>query len=131
MNGERSLHTSLDMSIKLAVSGKLHPLDRFLLIARISAMHKKNITKEYLAYKNSLGLKQRYYDMFEYRNGLTDGNWHTLKETGQRFGISGGRVRQIEGRVIYEVEKSHVTQRPLPNRSGLSVMDFHHGYLLL
>ena len=67
-------------------------------------MKKKNITKEYLAYKNSLGLRQRYYDIFEYRNSLADGSRHTLEETGQRFGISGGRARQIEARVIFEVE---------------------------
>jgi len=73
-------------------------------IAKITGMQKKNITKEYLTYKNSLGLKQRYYDIFEYRNGITDGKWHTHKETGQRFGISGSRVRQIEGRVIYEIQ---------------------------
>jgi DNA-directed RNA polymerase sigma subunit (sigma70/sigma32) len=84
---------------------QLDPLDPFGLRDKISAMHKKNITKEYLACKGSLSLKQRYYDIFEYRQGLADKVWHTLKATGQRFGISGCRVRQIEGRVIYEVEK--------------------------
>lgn len=45
--------------------------------------------------------------MFEFRNGLTDGVCHTLKETGQRFGgISGNRVRELEARVIYEVGKA-------------------------
>jgi DNA-directed RNA polymerase sigma subunit (sigma70/sigma32) len=68
-------------------------------------MQKKNITKEYLVYKSSLGLKQRYYDIFEYRHALTDRNWHTLQETGKKFGIGGTRVRQIEARVIFEVDK--------------------------
>ena len=89
----------------LAISGKFDPLDPFATEIRISTMHKKNITKEYLACKGLLSLKQRYYDIFEYRQGLADGVWHTLKATGQVFGISACRVRQIEGRVRFEVEK--------------------------
>ena len=92
------------MSIKLAISGKFDPLDPFVQITETSAMHKKNITKEYIAYKNSLGLRQCYYDIFEYRNGISDGSWHTQKETGLKFGIGGGRVGQIEARVRFEVE---------------------------
>ena len=68
-------------------------------------MQTKNITEKYLGYKSSLGLKQRYYDIFEYRNGLTDGKVYTQRETGEKFGIGPTRVRQIEARVVFEVQK--------------------------
>lgn len=58
----------------------------------------------YMRVKDMLNLKPRYLEMFEYRNGLTDGEIHTLSETGKQFdGISGNRVRQLEARVIFEV----------------------------
>jgi DNA-directed RNA polymerase sigma subunit (sigma70/sigma32) len=59
----------------------------------------------YQVNKHLLKLKDRYYAIFEYRNGVTDGKRHTLKETGMKFGICGGRVGQIEARVWYEVER--------------------------
>lgn len=60
----------------------------------------------YQVNKHLLLLKDRYFDIFEYRNGLTDGTKHTLEETGKKFGISGGRAGQIEARVWYEVEQA-------------------------
>ena len=36
-------------------------------------------------------------------SGITDGKAHTQKETGQKFGISGNRVGQLEARMKYEI----------------------------
>ena len=57
--------------------------------------------------KPSLKLKERYFEMFEYRYGLADGVRHTLNETGARFGISGNRANQLIARVKYEIEQSN------------------------
>lgn len=61
----------------------------------------------YKELKHLLKLKERYCEMFEFRNGLKDGVRHTLAETGKNFGgISGNRVRQLEARVIFEVGRA-------------------------
>ena len=59
----------------------------------------------YAAKKELLPVNPRYLAIFELRHGLTDGQTHTLKETGKKFGISGTRVSQMEARVEYEIEK--------------------------
>ena len=69
---------------------------------------KKLVAEPFLAsykqVKHLIKLKERYFDIFEFRNGLKDGTHHTLEETGERFGgISGNRVRQLEARVIFEI----------------------------
>jgi DNA-directed RNA polymerase sigma subunit (sigma70/sigma32) len=61
--------------------------------------------KTYQDKKHLLKLKERYFQIFEYRNGITDGVKHTQKETGDKFGISGNRIGQIEARVWYELGK--------------------------
>ena len=59
--------------------------------------------EHYKRVKHLIKLSDRYFQMFEFRNGLADGTQHTLNETGKRFGdISGNRVRQLEARVIFE-----------------------------
>jgi DNA-directed RNA polymerase sigma subunit (sigma70/sigma32) len=63
------------------------------------------ILKKYTANKDAIKVLDRYKDIFEYRNGLSDGVVHTQKETGQKFNIGATRVGQIEARVKYEIEK--------------------------
>ena len=65
----------------------------------------EDLLKKYLAAKSSLNLGERYFAIFELRHGLTDGRGHSLKECGERFGVGPERIRQIEGRVLYEVGK--------------------------
>ncbi len=65
-----------------------------------------DIIEKYKSYKNTLKLKPRYLDIFDYRYGLADGKKHTLNESGRKFRISGTRVGQIVARVRYEVEKN-------------------------
>ena len=77
---------------------------------KLEDFHKNNFIqldqmKKYTDKKPLLKLNERYIAIFEYRNGITDGIKHTLKETGQKFGIGPTRARQIEARVWYEIEK--------------------------
>lgn len=68
-------------------------------------LDEKTLIKKYQTDKHQLGhLKPRYLEVFEYRLGLTDGSPHSQEETGQKFGVSGTRIRQIEERVKYELE---------------------------
>lgn len=64
----------------------------------------KNNIDKYIQKKHLLKLKDRYINIFEYRNGIIDGRRHTHKETGNKFGISDTRISQIEARVWYEIE---------------------------
>lgn len=64
-----------------------------------------DLNKKYLAAKSSLGLHPRYFEVFEYKHGLTDGKPHTLKECGAHFGVSSTRIAQIEARVLYQLEE--------------------------
>ncbi|MEK7464096.1 MAG: hypothetical protein AAB610_03185 [Patescibacteria group bacterium] len=59
--------------------------------------------KQYQEKKHLLKLSERYLVFFEYRNGITDGTKHTLRETGQKFGVGGTRAGQIIARVEYEL----------------------------
>jgi DNA-directed RNA polymerase sigma subunit (sigma70/sigma32) len=68
-------------------------------------MHNSSLVARYTKLKPSLNLKQRYFDIFEYRHGMSDGVPHTLAETGEKFGVSGTRAQQIEARVAYEMEQ--------------------------
>lgn len=63
------------------------------------------ILKKYTANRDAIKVLDRYKNIFEYRNGLSDGVVRTQKETGQKFGIGATRVGQIEARVKYEIEK--------------------------
>lgn len=62
------------------------------------------IIEKYQKLRNRLNLKPRYLRIFEFRHGIND-KPHTLKESGEKFGVSSGRIRQIVARVIYELEK--------------------------
>ncbi|MBU6427106.1 hypothetical protein KGQ27_02590 [Patescibacteria group bacterium] len=66
---------------------------------------KENNIQLYKDKKHLLKLRARYFEIFEYRNGISDGSRHTQKETGVKFGISGTRIAQIEARVWYEVNR--------------------------
>lgn len=64
------------------------------------------VVEKYKSNKHRLGhLQPRYLEIFEYRLGLTDGTPHSQKETGEKFGVTGNRIRQIEERVKYELER--------------------------
>lgn len=65
----------------------------------------KNLIKNYNVTKEKLSrLQPRYFGIFEYWVGITDGTYHTFKESGEHFGVSPERIRQITKRVEYEVE---------------------------
>jgi RNA polymerase primary sigma factor len=50
-------------------------------------------------------LTQREADILQFRYGLVDGDPHTLKETGDRFGLTRERIRQIEVKAIKKLRK--------------------------
>jgi RNA polymerase primary sigma factor len=50
-------------------------------------------------------LTQREADILRFRYGLTDGDPHTLKETGDRFGLTRERIRQIESKALSKLRK--------------------------
>jgi RNA polymerase primary sigma factor len=50
-------------------------------------------------------LTQREADILQFRYGLVDGDPHTLKETGDRFGLTRERIRQIELKAIKKLRK--------------------------
>ncbi len=70
-------------------------------------MNKPNpsLIKKYTTHKKNLKLLPRYFEIFEFRNGIADGKFHTQEETGQKFKISATRVYQITARMEYELEK--------------------------
>jgi DNA-directed RNA polymerase sigma subunit (sigma70/sigma32) len=70
-------------------------------------MNKPNpsLIKKYTSHKKELKLLPRYLHIFEFRNGLTDGEFHTQAETGRKFNISATRVYQMMARLEYELEK--------------------------
>ena len=43
--------------------------------------------------------------MFEFRWGLLDGTTHTLEEVGKRLKVTRERIRQMEARLLFELEK--------------------------
>lgn len=61
------------------------------------------IIEKYQKFRNHLNLKPRYLRIFEFRQGIND-RPHTLKESGEKFSVSPGRIRQIVARVLYELE---------------------------
>ena len=61
--------------------------------------------EKYLANKGTLSIEPRYLEVFEFRMGIADSNTHTYKETGEKFGFSSTRARQLTERVIYELSK--------------------------
>ena len=70
------------------------------------ATNEKKLIKKYKTEKSHLGhLQPRYLEVFEYRTGIADGDPHTQKETGKKFGISSTRAAQLEARVKYELEQ--------------------------
>ena len=50
-------------------------------------------------------LTQREAKILEFRYGLADGDPHTLKETGDKFGLTRERIRQIEAKAIKKLRK--------------------------
>ncbi len=50
-------------------------------------------------------LTQREADILRFRYGLADGDPHTLKETGDKFGLTRERIRQIESKALTKLRK--------------------------
>jgi len=50
-------------------------------------------------------LSQREADILRFRYGLADGDPHTLKETGDKFGLTRERIRQIEQKALNKLRK--------------------------
>ena len=50
-------------------------------------------------------LSKREADILRFRYGLADGDPHTLKETGDKFGLTRERIRQIESKSLKKLEK--------------------------
>lgn len=48
--------------------------------------------------KNNNVINYKEFMIFAYRNGLVDKKFHTLEETGQEFGVTRERIRQIEAK---------------------------------
>lgn len=67
-------------------------------------MMKAEIIKKYQLVKDSLSLGPRYLEVFEFKNGITDGRVYTLIECAKKFGVSRTRIQQIEARVLYGLE---------------------------
>mgnify|MGYP001599861798 CR=1 FL=1 len=62
-----------------------------------------------------LPLRPRERIAIEYRWGLTDGNTHTLEETGRLLSVTRERIRQMEAKVFeimrqYEKEEAKINQ---------------------
>lgn len=64
----------------------------------------EELVQKYLSKKGLLKLGLRYFEIFEFSYGLFDGLPHSQTESGKRFGISGTRIRQLVGRVKYELD---------------------------
>lgn len=62
------------------------------------------IPKKYLIVKPSLALRPRYFEVFEFMYGITDGELHPPKECAAHFGVSTTRIRQLEARVLDALE---------------------------
>ena len=48
-------------------------------------------------------LSPREAQVLRLRFGLNDGNEYTLEEVGQKFGLTGERIRQIEGKALRQL----------------------------
>ena len=59
---------------------------------------------------DSLTDTPRNIAMLEYKYGLSDGEEHTLEETGAKFGVSRERARQIEARLLDQLRHPHRAQ---------------------
>lgn len=68
---------------------------------------KEKIKQQYKQFKHLLEpiLSKRYLDLFEFRWGLLDGTTHTLEECGEKLNVTRERIRQMEARVLYELDK--------------------------
>ncbi|EKD65176.1 MAG: RNA polymerase sigma factor RpoD [uncultured bacterium] len=45
------------------------------------------------------------------RFGLDDGHGHTLEETGQEFGVTRERIRQIEAKALMKLRKHRESKK--------------------
>ncbi len=53
------------------------------------------------------GLSQREQRVLELRYGLVDGHAYTLKEVGEKFGLTRERIRQIENEALDRLREAH------------------------
>ena len=69
-------------------------------------MTKINLIEKYVMVRHKLKATERELKIFELRNGVFENNKHTFVEIGEMFSISSSRVRQLNGKVEYLIEKS-------------------------
>lgn len=77
--------------------------DEFSRYAYNRGMDIEILKQEYLNKRNSLRTSQRNREVFEYRYGLLGNEPHTLKATGEKFGVGSERIRQITGKITFQV----------------------------
>jgi len=56
-------------------------------------------------------LPERERQVLEVRFGLKDGQWRTLDEVGQMFGLTRERIRQIESKALRKLRHPHYSRR--------------------
>jgi RNA polymerase primary sigma factor len=69
-------------------------------------------------------LSQPDADILRFRFGLADGEVHTLEETGEKFGLTRERIRQVEHEFLNKKETREL-RADLSNSRDIDFLDMH------